>query len=301
MSTVIRGTRVNLAAAICWENYMPLLRQTLYSQNVNLYLAPTADHRDTWMPLMRTVAIEGRCFVASANMATRTPGAPAPDSSGPAVPAAPKVANLPNPFSNGGTPELSPRTSAVNGDGAVRSKRRSVPCGDGNEIILPEGRPRGTPHNQGRERNSVVFEDGNEIVVPERPGPPRRHRRSSILCTDGNEMPYPPSISSWPAGIDPDDLPEEPAPPKRPAGLSRPVPPVWSGSSKGWASRGGSCIVGPFGDVLAGPQWEDDEGIIYADLDFDDCIRGRLDLDTAGSYSRCVSRPGSLTFACIIG
>lgn len=53
-----------------------------------------------------------------------------------------------------------------------------------------------------------------------------------------------------------------------------------------FTSRGGSAIVSPFGDVLAGPQWEDDEGIIYADVDFQDCIRGRLDLDTAGSYSR---------------
>jgi nitrilase len=51
-------------------------------------------------------------------------------------------------------------------------------------------------------------------------------------------------------------------------------------------SRGGSSIVSPFGDVLAGPQWEDDEGIIYADVDLEDCVRGRLDLDAAGSYSR---------------
>ncbi|POR35709.1 Bifunctional nitrilase/nitrile hydratase NIT4, partial [Tolypocladium paradoxum] len=53
-----------------------------------------------------------------------------------------------------------------------------------------------------------------------------------------------------------------------------------------FASRGGSCIVSPFGDVLAGPQWEDDEGLIFADVDMRECIRGRLDLDTAGSYSR---------------
>jgi hypothetical protein len=53
-----------------------------------------------------------------------------------------------------------------------------------------------------------------------------------------------------------------------------------------WISRGGSCIVSPMGDVLAGPQWEDDEGIIFADVDFTDCVRGRLDLDVAGSYSR---------------
>ena len=62
--------------------------------------------------------------------------------------------------------------------------------------------------------------------------------------------------------------------------------PAREGGGTGFISRGGSAIVSPFGDVLAGPQWEDDEGIIYADVDFADCIRGRLDLDAAGSYSR---------------
>ena len=145
----IKGVRVCLAAAICWENYMPLLRYALYSQDVNLYLAPTADARDTWLPLMRTVATEGRAFVLSANMCVRRK-------------------NLPE---------------WVRGDGST----------------------------------TVVESEKDEEFV----------------------------------------------------------------------SRGGSSIIGPFGDVLAGPLWEEEDGgLLVVDADFEDCERGRLDLDVAGSYSR---------------
>ncbi|PHH89311.1 hypothetical protein CDD83_6323 [Cordyceps sp. RAO-2017] len=173
VSVIIRGARVNMAAAICWENYMPLLRQSLYAQNVNLYLAPTADGRDAWLALMRTVGVEGRCFVVSSNMCVRQP------------------------------PPVGRRAAA-------RPRRKSV----------------------------ILDEDGNEIVLADDADPDR--------------------------SADADTAAAEPA----------------------FASRGGSCIVSPFGDVLAGPQWEDDEAIIFADIDLRDCIRGRLDIDMAGSYSR---------------
>lgn len=141
VTTTIKGVKLTLAAAICWENYMPLLRHSLYSQNVNLYLAPTADQRDAWAPLMRTIACEGRCFVLSANQCHRKKDQPA-----------------------------------------------------------------------------WVYGEKSE--------------------------------------------------------------------SEEFATRGGSCIVAPSGDMLKGPLWEEVDGMMMVGVDFDDCLRYRLDSDAAGSYSR---------------
>ncbi|KAJ0300416.1 hypothetical protein COL5a_006689 [Colletotrichum fioriniae] len=203
VSTTIKGVRINLAAAICWESYMPLLRQSLYAQNINLYLAPTADGRDTWLPLMRTVACEGRCFVVSSNMAAR-----------------------PLTVASSSATTTAAAAAAVDNDSGIE---------DAPDAQIYPTRAR---------RNSCLTEDGNEIALP---GTSNGTNKTTAKVTSSSK----PALES-----------------------------------KDWVSRGGSSIVGPFGDVLAGPQWEDDEGIIYADVDFEDCIRGRLDIDVGGSYSR---------------
>ncbi len=130
-----------MGAAICWENYMPMFRMTLYGQQVQLYLAPTADSRDSWIATMRHIAMEGRCFVLSANQFAR---------------------------------------------------------------------------------------------------------RSDY----------------------PEDYPLTPA-----------VPPDTV------LTRGGSCIVHPLGDVLAGPVY-DENAVLVADIDLDDTVRGKFDFDVTGHYAR---------------
>ena len=168
---------------------MPLLRHSIYSQNVNLYLAPTADTRDTWLSLMRTVACEGRCFVLSANQCmTRS--------------------NLPSWITGQKKEEISNGIHSGNGPARLR-------------------------------RKSTITDDGNEIALPQR------------LIEEGTETP-----------------------PKK--------------DSSEFISRGGSCIISPLGEVISGPLWDDENGLLIVEVDFEDCLRGRLDLDVGGSYSRYV-------------
>ena len=208
---------------------MPLLRQSLYSQNVNLYLAPTADGRDTWLPLMRTVACEGRCVVLSANQCmTRS--------------------DLPGWITGKKEEEIE---THVNGHQMPpRLRRKSAIMEDGNEIVLPGP------------REDSVFEEahasGHQMLS--------RSRRKSTIMEDGNEIVLP--------ALKEDSVVEETSEGRRdPSEL---------------VSRGGSCIVSPLGEVLAGPLWDDENGLLTVEVDFEDCLRGRLDLDVGGSYSRYV-------------
>lgn len=130
-----------LGAVICWENYLPLMRAAMYAKGIELYCAPTADARDSWIASMRHIGVEGRCFVLSCNQFNR---------------------------------------------------RRDFPA----------------------DYRTAFGDDPNTMVT-----------------------------------------------------------------------RGGSCIVDPFGNFLAGPNFED-EAILIAEIDRAQIIRGKYDLDVVGHYAR---------------
>lgn len=60
-----------IGGLICWENYMPLARMAMYKKGVEIYLAPTADSRESWQNTMQHISLEGRCFVLAANQFVR--------------------------------------------------------------------------------------------------------------------------------------------------------------------------------------------------------------------------------------
>lgn len=224
-------------------------------------MVPTADGRDAWLSTMRTIGLEGRCFVVSSNMCVR---------------------NKPSEQATTTTTTAAPSTT--NGDGIAQD-----PVVASGEPVngIPETHPRG-----GGRRNSCYTEEGFEIALPDGGsegvgvgGPSRTaERRRSVFDEDGHEI-----VLCSRDGAGQTVIEEEAQ--SQSQQQQNGIPPAKKAQQQqngtaGFVSRGGSCIVSPFGDVLAGPQWEDDEGVIYADVDFDDCVRGRLDLDVGGSYSR---------------
>jgi nitrilase len=54
-----------MGGLICWENYMPLARFSLYESGVEIYLASTADDGDSWQATLVHIARESRAFVVA--------------------------------------------------------------------------------------------------------------------------------------------------------------------------------------------------------------------------------------------
>ena len=228
---------------------MPLLRFSLYSQNVNLYLAPTADARDTWLPLMRTIGAESRAIVLSANQCMRRK-------------------NLPE-WVTGKPPA---KSGGQANQASILPRQHIRPPVTVTKTEIGHGLFSQSPQKSGQETRGIE-ETVNNSSPPtkdraaedngEEEHRPKARRRSTITkLPDKHEMVTPASGDSNTnsAAIDDDD---------------------------DFVSRGGSCIISPMGEVIEDPLWDvEDGGLLIADVDFEDCERGRLDLDVAGSYSR---------------
>jgi nitrilase len=186
------------------------------------------------------------------------------------------------------------------------ARKTSAVTEEDSEIVLPLSKEKGKlaksssgalPEEtklRGR-KTSVIIENGHEIILPLRKSnsslpdevplggsPGKSHgRKRSIAIENGHEIALPLSAGKL-------DLDNAHAAASTVPGRKKSEPRESSPSPSEFVSRGGSCIVSPFGEVLAGPLWENNYDLLVADVDFDDCLRGRLDLDVAGSYSRLV-------------
>ena len=251
VTTNIAGVKLTLAAAVCWENYMPLLRFSLYSQNVNLYLAPTADARETWVPLMQTIACEGRAVVLSANQCVRRK-------------------NLPSWITGDKDTNSQGEAHGTQSSEKVKTKRRATVVTrteDNHEITWP----------------TADFESPSEPVPTEN------------QTANGASSLQPSTIPAGDEAVPtPNAAQEEPSDshvlaPSSGNSETQPSPSTTQAQNtdNDFVSRGGSCIISPTGAILAGPLWDvEDGGLLTATIDFEDCERGRLDLDVAGSYGR---------------
>lgn len=81
---------------------MPLARMALYAKGVEIYLAPTADSRDSWQATLRHIACEGRCFVLGCNQFVTKSMVPAD------LPGIDELADQPEIMCRGGSAIVSP-------------------------------------------------------------------------------------------------------------------------------------------------------------------------------------------------
>ncbi len=60
-----------IGGLICWENYMPLARYTMYAWGTQIYIAATWDSGEPWLSTLRHIAKEGRVYVIGCCIALR--------------------------------------------------------------------------------------------------------------------------------------------------------------------------------------------------------------------------------------
>jgi nitrilase len=60
-----------ISGLVCWENFMPLVRNAIYEEGTQIHVAPTWDKSENWLTSMKHIAREGGMFVISTCMALR--------------------------------------------------------------------------------------------------------------------------------------------------------------------------------------------------------------------------------------
>ncbi|XP_043698473.1 bifunctional nitrilase/nitrile hydratase NIT4B-like isoform X2 [Telopea speciosissima] len=118
-----------IGGLICWDNRLPLLRTKLYARGIEIYCAPTADASDVWRASMTHIAIEGSCFVLSANQFCQRKDYPLPE-------------------------------ECVSEDANNNLSPESVVCAGGSVIISPSGVVLAGPNYQGESLISADLDLG---------------------------------------------------------------------------------------------------------------------------------------------
>ena len=118
---------------------MPLARMAMYAKGVEIYLAPTADSRDTWQATLRHIACEGRCFVLGCNQFVTKAMYP------PDLPGIADLAGQPDVMCRGGSAIMSPFGDVIVGplfDAGRHPLRRAGPGRRrAREVRFRRGRP----------------------------------------------------------------------------------------------------------------------------------------------------------------
>jgi nitrilase len=132
----------------------------MYSKGVDIYLAPTADARDTWQATLRHIACEGRCFVLGCNQFVTKSMYPAE------LPGVEDLAGRPEVICRGGSAIVSPLGALIAG-----------PLYDQEGTLFAELDPGEIPRSRfdfdatGHYARPDVF----RLIVNEKPMPPVTH------------------------------------------------------------------------------------------------------------------------------
>ena len=127
-----------IGGLICWENYMPLARFSLYESGVEIYIASTADDGDAWQATLVHIARESRAFVVAPSHFQRAGSYPDdfPLKDELAVAGRPRPRRLGDPRAG----RLVPRRAALRRGGDPLRRPRAAAPGRGAAALRP-GRP----------------------------------------------------------------------------------------------------------------------------------------------------------------